>query len=166
MPRRVAPRCARRNTPADQLDSTVECNLVWGDCFGPWDLRSRVEFARPWATWGEEITRRWIEGFPGSRPMAAYLLGEIDAPVWTPGPPLYRKPFRRIDGIDVVMPENWHKQYPELEHLDALGLIDDDEWDRAIERLDSERPTDHRRYRAIHDDQEEAATRDGVQLDS
>jgi len=166
MPRRVAPRCARRNTPADQLDQAVELNLIWGECFGPWDLRSRADFARPWAVWGEEITRRWIEGFPGSRPMAAYLLGEIAAPVWKPGPPLHWRPLRRIEGIDVVMPGNWHKQLAELEHLDGLGLIDDDEWDRAIERLDSSNATDHQRYHAIYDEQEDAARSVGVQLDS
>lgn len=156
MPRRVAPKCARRNTPADQLDQTVELNLVWGECFGPWDLRSRADFARPWSIWRDEITRRWIEGFPGSRPMAAYILGEIAPPVWKPGPPLHWRPLRQIEGVDVVMPGNWHKQYPELLHLDELGLVDDDEWNRAIERLDSEGATDHQRYLAIYDEQEAA----------
>jgi hypothetical protein len=88
--------------------------------------------------------------------MAAYLLGEIAAPVWKPGPPLHWQPTRSIEGIEVVMPRNWQRHYPELVHLDQLGLIDDDEWDRAIERLDSSNPTDHQRYRSIYDDQEAA----------
>ena len=154
MPRRVVPKCARRNTPADQLDVCVEMNLTDGHAFGPWDLQDRAAFARPWAVWGEEITARWVEGFPGSRPMAAYHLGEIAAPVWKPGPLLHWRPLRRIEGIDVVMPGNWHKQLAELVHLDALGLVDDDEWDRAIERLDSADATYHSRYPAISDDQE------------
>ena len=159
MPRRNVQKCVRRNTPADRLDHTVEINLVSGECFGPWDLPDRTAFARPWATWGDEITRRWIEGFPGSRPMAAYLLGEIAAPVWKPGPPLHWRPLRRIEGVDVVMPGNWHKQYAELLHLDGLGLIDDDEWNKAIERLDSADATYHGRYRSIYDEQEAAARR-------
>lgn len=158
MPRRVVTKCAKRHTLADQLDHAVECNLVWGECFGPWDLHTRAEFARPWATWGDEITRRWKAAFPGSRPMACYLLGEIAAPAWQPGPPLYWQALRRIEGIHVVMPGNWHKMYPELVHLDSLGMIDDDEWDRAIERLDSPDATYHGRYKSIYDEQE-AATR-------
>ena len=114
------------------------------------------------ARWGH---RRYLST-EAAAPVIRHRLGEIAAPAWKPGPPLHWRPLRRIEGIDVVMPGNWHKQLAELEHLEGLGLIDDDEWDRAIERLDSSNATDHQRYHAIYDQQEDAARSVGVQLDS
>lgn len=154
MPRRTIGKCVRRGTPADELDVCVEMNLTTGHAFGPWDLHDRTAFARPWATWGAEITRRWIAGFPGSRPMALYLLGEIATPAWRRE---FREPMRKIDGVNVRMPgHNFHTQQAELEHLDALGLIDDDEWELAVQRLDAPGATYYSRYASIADEQEAA----------
>lgn len=150
MPRRTVQRCIRRSVAAGQLDQTIEMNLLHGECFGCFDLDHRIDFVRPWATWRDELTARWIEAFPGSRPMAAYLLGEIAPPVWQHKLPALRRPLRAITGIDVSMADvGWHRWTPELEHLVEIGVVDDDEHDRALVRLASPDPIDHRRYRTI-----------------
>jgi hypothetical protein len=52
--------------------------------------------------------------------------------------PVFRQPFRQIEGGTVRMADTtWHKWWAELAHLDALGLIDDDEQARAVERLEA-----------------------------
>jgi hypothetical protein len=83
MPLRAAPKCSRRSCRREHLEQTVELCLIWGHCFGFADLRTRAEFAKPWATFGPEIIRRWIAAYPGSRPMATYVLGEIEPWSWT-----------------------------------------------------------------------------------
>jgi hypothetical protein len=151
MPRAAGPKCRRRRTAVDELDRMVEFNLTHGHGFGPWDLHSRVEFARPWAKWRDEITRRWIASHPGSRPAAAYLLGEIEAPPWEKR----WRPMRPIRGIDVVLPEHgFHQSSAELEHLDRLGLISDDEWNAAVDRLDGSSPG-RCEYQSVADEQED-----------
>jgi hypothetical protein len=150
MPRRTVSKCVRRNTSDDQLDDTVESNLTCGSCFGHWDLQSRVEFSRPWLRWGEKITRRWIAAFPGSRPMASYILGLIPPPTWQHELPALRHTLRRIAGVDIQIADTaWHKREAELEHLDALGLIDDDEYELALERLAARDATYHGRYQSL-----------------
>ncbi len=164
MPRRTVSKCIRRNTPDDQLVDTVEMNLTDGDCFGHWDLQSRVEFSRPWSRWGDEITRRWIAAFPGSRPMALYVLGLIPPPTWQHEVAALRHPLRRIAGVDIRIADTaWHKREPELEHLVALGLIDDDEHALALERLASRDGTYHARYENLsHDQGDTSAARGAV----
>jgi hypothetical protein len=135
---------------AGQLDAAIECNLLYGECFGAFDIEHRTEFARPWLAWRDELTARWVEAFPGSRPMAAYLLGEITPPVWQHPLPAFRKPMRPITGINVSISDTgWHRGLPELDHLVEIGLVDDDEHALAVERLASLDPIDYRRYRKI-----------------
>jgi hypothetical protein len=149
MPRRNVNKCPRRGN-GKTLDVTDELNLCDGHAFGPWDFHSRDEFATPWRRWGKEITRRWIEGFPGSRPMAAYILGEITPPTWKHKLPGLRHPMRPISGVEVrIADTGWHKTVEELEHLDRLGLVDDDEWQLAIERLECDDSHYHGRYRSM-----------------
>ena len=150
MPRRTVQRCPRRSVAAGQLDATIEPTLLYGECFGAFDIESRAEFSRPWLAWREELTARWVEAFPGSRPMAAYLLGEIAPPVWRHVLPPFRKPMRPIAGINVSIADTgWHRGLPEVDHLVEIGIVTDDEHDRAIERLASVDPIDYRRYRKI-----------------
>lgn len=158
MPRRPGPKCARRSSPESRLDRTVEMNLVDGSAFGVFDIHTRGEFARPWAKWGDEITRRWIVGFPGSRPMAAYILGEIPAPTWQHKLPGLRRPLRPIAGLEVAIYDmGWHKLAPELEHLAAIGLVDDHEYELAAARLASRDATYHARYASLADEHDAAA---------
>ena len=150
MPARNAPRCPRRGTLDDHLDELVEMNLTTGDCFGHWDLRTLAEFARPWAVWGDAITRRWIAAFPGSRPMACYILGEITPPTWRHELPGLRHPLRRIEGCTVEIADTgWHKTEHELDHLDALGLIDRHERRAAMKRLADRDGHYHARYEQL-----------------
>ena len=137
MPRRTAPRCRRRGARGT-LETTVECCLVWGHCFDvdEWQLRGVTDYAAHWAQWSDEITRRWREAVPGSRPMAAYILAEIPPPTWQHDDPIFRHPLRPIDGCAILVPDRtWHTREQELEHLDELGLIDDDEYEAALARL-------------------------------
>lgn len=141
MPRRSVNRCSRRTVSADQLDELVECNLCLGDCYGFADLATRAEFARPWSRWRDEITARWADAYPGSRPMAAYLLGELPAPAWRHELAALRKPLREIRGLEVeLLDVGWHRLAHEAEHLVAIGEIDADEYRAAQERLASASP--------------------------
>jgi hypothetical protein len=138
-------------------------NLVDGSAFGVFDIHTRGEFARPWAKWGDEITRRYVAGFPGSRPMAAYILGQLQIPAWQHELPGLRRPLRPIAGLEVAIPDmGWHKLVAELEHLAAIGIVDDDEYDRAVERLARTDATYHGRYVSLADEQEAAARAAGI----
>lgn len=135
MPRRTAPTC-RLRSPDDRIDVTVELNLVTGHCFQFADLTTRAAFAAAWDDWGDLILPRYVAQFPGSRPFALYVLGEIKPPNVVNPDPMFRHPFRSIDGGTVRMADTtWHRRRAELEHLDSIGLIDDDEWERAVARL-------------------------------
>lgn len=153
MPRRTAPVCGRRTTSIDRISMIEEMSLVWGTAIvRELELTTRAQFSRPWARWGDEITRRWIEAMPGSRPMAAYLLGEIEPPDWREEVPSRRHPMRPIDGVDVVIDDTaWRCTEIEFDHLDALGLIDRDERKRARERLRRPSPWHTCDYRWMHD---------------
>jgi hypothetical protein len=150
MPRRTAPRCPIRGIAEDTLDDMVEFNLCTGEAFDHWNLRTRLEFARPWEVWGDEITARWRAAFPGSRPFAMYVLGEIPPATWVNEWPALRHPLRAIEGCTVQIADcRWHKTANELEHLDALGLIDRKEWRAAERRLDERDWSYHGRYQQI-----------------
>lgn len=153
MPRRFVNKCPVRGATADQLEAVAEMNLTDGECFGCFDFDTHLEFSRPWSIWREEITRRWIAGFPGSRPMAAYILGEIEPPTWLNKWPILRRPLRPIRGVDVRIADcGWHKTVHELEHLDRLGLVDNEEWNAAVDRLDRRDWRDYTRYVQIAGD--------------
>lgn len=150
MPRKILTKCHRRGSIDDRLDELVEMNLTAGDCFGHWDLGSLQEFTRPWARWGDEISRRWRAAFPGSRPMAAYIVGEIEAARWVHEWPALRHPLRVIEGCSVrIADTGWHRTEHELEHLDAMGLIDAKERREARRRLAERNWYDSSRYQAI-----------------
>jgi hypothetical protein len=137
MPRRTTTRCRRRGARGN-LDVTTECCLVWGHCFDvqEWEIRTAADYATHWRVWGDEITRRWIAGVPGSRPFAMYVLGTIPPPAWQHDNPMLRHPLRPITGCGIAIPDrSWHAREIELEHLDAIGLIDDDEREAALARL-------------------------------
>lgn len=151
MPRRVVTKC-RRVGDAEAIDQTVEINLAWGHGFGPWDIHTRAEFARAWRRWGLEVDRRWRAAFPGSRPMAVYILGIVVPPDHVHELPGLRRPMRPIDGVEnPIADTSWHMQAAEFDHLVDLGLVDRKEHAAALERLDSAWPTDPRRYRYLYD---------------
>jgi hypothetical protein len=80
--------------------------------------------------------------------MGVYLAGEIEPPAWTHEFVALRRPAR-IGGEVVIADRGWHLGEVELDHLDGLGLIDDDERRLAIERLDGPDASYHGRYRSI-----------------
>lgn len=155
MPRRNVARCARRSAP-DTIDTITELVLLNGHAWGiaEWEelLRSRHAFARAWTTWGEELTARWCEAVPGSRPLGAYIAGDIAPPALAHEWPACRHPVRLEGRVVIVDRGAWHRQVAELEHLDRLGLIDDDEHEAAVARLESEYPTGMCRYQNLADD--------------
>lgn len=154
MPRRVAPKCGRRHA-GGRLSVTDELCLTGGHAFGvlEWEeaLRSPAVFRRLWSRCGEEITRRWIAAFPGSRPMGSYVVGEIEPPAWRHELPPLRHPVK-IAGEVVIADRAWHMGEVELDHLDDLGLIDDEERRLAVARLDASDARLYSKYRALADD--------------
>ena len=149
MPRRTAVKCGRRGCRREELDPLIELALCYGDAFGPWDLRARDDFARPWAAWGDEITARWIAAFPGSRPMAAYVLGDLEPWAWEHELPALRHPLPPIAGVEVVIDRGGHRREQEVDHLRRLGLLDRRELAAALERLAAPDPTYHGRYSPV-----------------
>ena len=150
MPRKILSKCLRRGNAGDTLDDLVEINMTCGECFGHWDLKTRAEFARPWAIWGDEITKRWRAAFPGSRPMAAYILGEIEPATWKHEWPALRHPLRPIEGCSVEIADcGWRKTEHELAHLRRLRLVDAAEVRAAERRLAEVGWSDYSRYEQI-----------------
>lgn len=151
MPRRAVQKCTRRHV-GDTIDTTDELCLIWGHCFqvADWErpLESRAEFSRLWGRWGDEITRRWIAAYPGSRPAGLYVLGLIQPPDWRHECPACRHPIS-LEGEVVVEDRAWHGRDPELEHLYEIGLVDADEYEAAVERLDGPEPTSGQRYEKL-----------------
>lgn len=154
MPRRAVTKCTRRNA-GDRLEETDECCLTQGHCFGveAWEhsLKSRAEFVRLWGLWRAELIGRWSVGWPGSRPIGCYLAGEIRPPDWRHEIPALRHPVRI--GREVVIEDlAWHGGWIELDHLVELGLVDDDEYEAAVERLGGPDARYQGRYRPLADD--------------
>lgn len=149
MPARKVTRCGRRYglDQIGEIDELVLCNgHAWGVRAWEVALDSEDTLAHLWKRWGEELTARWRDAFPGSRPIAGYLVGEIPPPAWAHELPALRYPVR-VGGRVVIADRGWHLREEELEHLVGLGLVDDDEHDRALDRLD--RPHDHLAYRPL-----------------
>jgi hypothetical protein len=155
MPRRTVTKCSRRHA-GEKLDVLHERNLTHGEVWGvrAWQFTTRAEFAAAWGRWGDVILPRWIEHCPGSRPAAMYVLGLIRPPKWIHELPGLRRPFRQIEGATVRIPDlGWHRFVPELENLYHLGIVGDDEYELAVERLDGPQPLDFREYRLVSDDE-------------
>jgi hypothetical protein len=142
MPRRTVNRCQRRGAHGT-IRLTAEVDLTLGHVFGVagWELATLRELAAEWRTWGDEITRRWIAGYPGSRPFAWYTLGLI-APC--------RYPLRPVEGCTVTIPDTgWHNTRHELDHLVEIGVVDAAEHHAAVERWRGPDPRAPSRYRSL-----------------
>jgi hypothetical protein len=154
MPRRTVTKCSRRNG-GDRLDTTDELVLVWGHAFGvaDWErpLQSRADFMRLWSRWGAELTRRWIEFCPGSRPLGCYLAQEIEPPTWRHELKPLRHPVR-IGGVVVIEDRAWQGREPELDHLAELGIVAGDELKLAAARLARPAAGCHDQYPLLSDE--------------
>jgi hypothetical protein len=154
VPTRRFSQCERRGG-RDTIRLTVECDLTWGHVFGvtDWELKTIHEIADQWRRWGDEITRRWIAAYPGSRPMAHYLLGLIPPCRWQHELPALRHPLRRIEGCSVEIADvGWHNSPRELDHLVELDVVDQAERRAAVERWQGRNPTGPSRYRPLAED--------------
>ena len=154
MPRRTITKCSRRGR-AHSIEMPVEFHLCHGHVFGCsiWEIATYREFAQHWQSWRDEITRRWVEGYPGSRPMAAYLCGEIEPPGWRRELPALRSPVRTLEGCSVRIEDmGWHRWIPEFEHLDRLGLLTAAERRAALARIRGRDPVAPSLYRSIADE--------------
>ena len=156
MPRRTANRCQRRGGRGS-IRLTAEVDLTLGHVFGvaTWELHTLRELAAEWRTWGDEITRRWIDGYPGSRPFAWYVLGLIAPCRWVHEHPACRHPLRPIEGCTVVIPDTgWHNTPHELAHLVAIGVVDAAERRAAVERWRGPDPRAPSRYHSLAEEAE------------
>jgi len=151
MPRRTVSKCGRRHA-GESLDITAELCLTQGHAFGvaDWEepLRVPAEFRRLWSRWGAEITARWIEAYPGSRPIGVYLAGEIEPPAWRHSLDALRHPVR-LAGRIVIEDRSWHVGEIELDHLVESGVVGDRERRLAVQRLDELDARYHDRYRRL-----------------
>ncbi len=153
MPRRHSPRCSRRGAGAT-IDLLAELCLLYGHAYGieAWELtlRSRSTFDDLWSRWRDDLTDRWTDAYPGSRPMAAYMSGEIAPPNWQHELAPLRHPVT-LAGSVVIPDRAWHNREVELEHLAAVGVVDDQEYAAALTRFEDPSPTCVHRYNSLAD---------------
>lgn len=143
MPKRNTTKCTPKGM-GPTITMPVEANLTRGDAWSCWDFTSIAEFRDAWSSFGPIVTERWCKSVPGSRPMAAYVTGEIPPWSWTHPTPCLRHPLRRIDGVALVLDTAGHTTEHEFHHLVELGVIDADERRLALARLASPERVDYR----------------------
>ena len=99
------------------------------------ELRTVEDWQRLWHRWGSVILPKALKAFPGTRPFAMTVIGEI------PERPVLREPPLVNGFFKLWVPGRngngrWHHQYPEPfmqsepHYLHDIGLIDDCEWKR------------------------------------
>ncbi len=157
MPRMPAKIRKRFQEGIDILDAEVEETLVRGrGLLGtPPELHTLEDWRVMWAKWRGVVLPKVIEYFPGTRPAACYIVGEIEPRPLQAPPPLNNCLFKiyigseRGEGV-------WFHDYPEpyqrdeTRHLRDLGIIDDVElkryrrWMRGEDRR--EYPHEQGRY--------------------
>jgi len=122
-----------------RLAYPLEHALLFG--LGPHDevvIREVSMWAREWAAVRDRILPKFIESFPGKRPAAAYITGELPLrPLLRELPLASRLRHMRCvyvncgdDGFtyaDLPLPYQAHEAF----HLRELGIIDDDEFAKA-----------------------------------
>jgi hypothetical protein len=111
----------------------VELDLVAGDAFGVFDIGSREEYVEAWRLHRDAILPAWIASFPGSRPVAAYIDGELPPWKWRHRRHISRRMLR--DDLGVQMDLNGHRTDVELQHLADIGVLDEAEIALAEARL-------------------------------
>ncbi len=148
MPRRTAPKCQRRSASSGEnhplFDQHMEC-LRTGNpicrIIGGEPLDDPREFRLLWAEYGEEIMEDWREFYPGSRPMACYLLGEVRPVPLQLKNRYFRQPLKF--GNDVAIHDrSWHLTPHEFDYLASVGIVKGAEKRRAFELWG--RPGDNR----------------------
>ncbi len=135
---------------------TVEFDLCHGHAFGvrDWELRNLADVATHWKHWGEQIAARWIAAYPGSRPLAMYVLGLVPPCPWQHEWPACRHPLRPIAGCSVVIPDTgWHNTLYEIDHLVEIGVVNQAERRAAVERWHGPDPRAPSRYRSLAGDE-------------
>ena len=137
MPRAVARIRKRWSEGTDVLCSEVEETLLRGrGVLGvAIELRTVEDWQRCWEKWRSTIMPKALEHFPGSRPVACYVTGEIPMRPVVVDPPLSHNWFRHYlpsrNGTGL-----WLCDYPEpymqaeVNYLTDLGIVDDEEFRR------------------------------------
>jgi hypothetical protein len=125
-----------KSTPA--LEYQLEHAMLFGvGSAGNVVLRELIVWQREWSEWRDTILPKFIGAFPGRRPAAAYIVGEIPQRPLGLALPLAH-PYRSTRCVYVNagdygftyadLPEPF--QADEGRHLYELGLIDDAEFRR------------------------------------
>ena len=139
MPRAVARIRKRWTEGTVVLCSEVEETLLRGQgTLGvAIELRTLDDWRHWWSTWRDTIMPKAAEHFPGSRPVACYVTGEIPMRPVVVDPPLSHNWFRHYipgrDGTGV-----WLCNYPEpymqaeVAYLRDLGIVDAAEYRRHL----------------------------------
>jgi hypothetical protein len=130
----------------DVLDVRLEESLLFGQATAGTSplLRTADDWRRHWGEWRDTIMAKVIEHRPGTRPFAAYVVGEI------PSRPVLQEPPRCHTFLRLYVPDGrdgaWHCAYPEpfmqgeADYLHDLGIVDDDEHTRWRQWVRQGRP--------------------------
>ena len=131
MPRRTVTRCLPKGD-VKQLTCAEEWAIIHTQGIGPETLEQYREL---WSAHGETLLKKWKKEMPGSRPWPMYFLGLLP-PLPAIHPTEQARPFR-IGSRDWY--SDWHhgkSGYPELDHLLAHGVIDEDEAEAGRKRIE------------------------------
>lgn len=135
MPRRQPRKCEPK-VGGPSLDRSTELCLTYGHSFGVGELEDPRDWAIAWQRFGGAILRNYIKAFPGSRPAALYLLGELPSFGCHP-----KKILRHLVRIgDRSMDTSLHRRREELELLTERGIVSLDEARAGEARLATTHP--------------------------
>ena len=131
----------------------IEETLLYGitPVFGPPSMfRSLDEWQREWSRWRDVILPKCIEHRPGTRPVAMYVLGEIEPrELRIPPPEPNGYWFVDVSGRNGKVSRHWLNvpepfMEREVRHLERLGIVDAEESRRH--RRDPEAATGYSEY--------------------
>jgi hypothetical protein len=119
-------------------------NRILGPSFG--QLCRLDDWRAAWDRWRDTIMPKVIEYRPGTRPVAAYVCGEIPQRELRMPPPNDREYWH----VDVIGPSGQPVRHwldvpepfmeSEVKHLHGLGIVDDDEYRRHREWMQTSNP--------------------------
>lgn len=124
----------RHGVSTAKLDPILRWQLLWGDYFGIRPTLTRSQTAEAWQRHGHILLEQYMRAYPGSRPMACYILGEVE-PLPPHPKPVLRAPLA-IVGLEELIETTGHQREEELRHLLRLGVVQAEEEARARHRLE------------------------------
>lgn len=148
MPRSSRRKCAPR-TAGPHIELHIEIRMVFGEDFGIGGALTASDWDALWRRYRRHVLERYVEAFPGSRPVVAYLTGEVEPYRWQHPTKICRHPVE-LEGVTIDTAG--HRSEHEFEHLVTAGVVGASEAAAARKRLASPDAQEWSRYRRLSRD--------------